>query len=103
MMWSISIKAAGVVESRASFLKSPRRQSSQEGVRGQWKLPHPDARRVVGRVGDRGCCAHDPDLAESPSPQRARGRFMLLEPDCLEVLDVCAGGDVVVREVVVHD
>ena len=49
-------------------LGSRRRSSSgQESVRGQRKVPRPNACRVVGGVGDRGCCADNTDLAQSAS------------------------------------
>ena len=49
----------------------PHSSSGQESVRSQREVPRPDARRVVSGIGDRGCCADNADLAQSPSSQDA--------------------------------
>jgi hypothetical protein len=65
----------GTLAERDPRGKEPRRRrrssSGQESVRGQRKDPRPDARRVVGGIGDRGCCADNTDLAQSPSSRYA--------------------------------
>ena len=81
--------------------RTPGRQLNSLG-RGDGQVTDAVAGRVVDRVGDGGG-AHDADLAHALGTHRVQVRVVLLHPHGLGVLDVGAGGDVVLREVVVEE
>src|SRR3954463_3638136 len=75
----------------------------QQPGRGDGQVADTAAGRVVDGVGDGGGGAHDADLTDTLGAHRVQVRVVLLHPDGLDVLNVGAGGDVVLRQVVVEE
>src|SRR3954453_21303223 len=90
-------------EAAAPFASPCRAEAGlEQAVQAQREVADADGGRVVNGVGDRRGRAHDADLADALGAHRVEVGVVLLEPGRLELLDVRAGGDVVLGEVVVE-
>ena len=69
------------------------RCSGQERVWGQRRVPHSDARRVVGGIGDRGCCTTMPISPNPGAPGYAWRRFSFLEKGLLDRVECVSLGE----------
>ena len=69
----------GAIRGAQSAEAGAGRCSGQERVWGQRRVPHSDARRVVGGIGDRGCCTTMPISPNPGAPGYAWRRFSFLE------------------------
>src|SRR5215218_419076 len=72
------------IAERSAARKPAPVDAQDRSVWGQRRVPHSDARRVVGGIVDRGCCTDNADLIQSASSRYAWRRFRFLEKGLLD-------------------